>query len=1090
MNFAPFAVATTNIFPCANSTAGAQLLSEFNLRARESVATSEEVKYMIGPSYVHSEDDFSVSLLKDDLGNPLGSNTVFVINEGKGVINGHFIQSLVPIQIDLAVANQYLLEHGKQQLSGKLKVGLRVMYSTEATMAGAMLKENEKYYEGVHVVVLPPDQFFLPTDKPGIDQQQYVTAHLWLADISFVNGRLSEVIKQNAHKVEMIPASRISDIDGMLSGEFLKEPRVNAGKLYVYSGKVTESTSEGDISKAGWCEAQQSLMIWDAEPSKMQKADYQAFEQSFQGKKVEATFGTNSDDEVVLIVPHKQVDGITRTSGAVEYYAPKTYKLPVADFAMGTPGTVNKAYTNHIKAISTDIRNIYSSLKGKQRAYIEVLDDVSKLPEINPEWNIGDYILVGQDNTLLVDGESSRAPSVLYMVVPGYVEKYEAYTGDALTGARLDYKEFDAGTDQSVLTTEIDTLFDLGSEKDGWTYRGVEGEDYFKATIPAEIPTIDTEYSEDIVQHWYRTHKITQAGNSVTIDTDGYYYKTAEESSNISAEDEAAARKNGSLHIFLNGEKRNRCAVGAGINFPTIQYSEKKTVKVSFYVRGYAPENASNSLSVYLLNNGTQLDPSATPISTAISNDDWTNSAVTASFTVNAEQPVNGLQFVLGEYEDVAAINNWTNLYIDNVTVTVGTAKQDLLAGTGSFINRAEASQIYVVTETGKRSYSSAMWLTGAVPLATESAIGGFYNVPDSYADAGYVRLNENGHLVVNDYALLRSGVLAYQLGEDFDTSAGAGATAIQEELNQYVNQRVAFPNANHIQNAENVNVIHVTLDLVEEDTANTINIYDIDSRFNTCVYVHLRGTASNTLTVNISDVAKLRLEIADEVSCTVNIARCNLYYDADILDRLTYISDMDIWYERFSDSDEWLQVTGRTITQISGPVGWVSEDQYNGEDTSLEDIHYAYALRALTFSSSGNIIGVDMAIKNELSHIGEDSNEYLHVSNFRIPQASGFTYPESRLNNKIKISGRFVSVPAVNDTASGVSIVETDFVAVTNTYSDSVLDNGINGTITFLTKVHTIENVAGLSAAQELTGWASGDYHVFHGEVAYESNT
>lgn len=799
MNFAPFAVATTNIFPCANSTAGAQLLSEFNLRARESVATPEQVKYMIGPSYVHSEDDFSVSLLKDDLGNPLGSNTVFVINEGRGVINGHFIQSLVPIQIDLAVANQYLLEHGKPQLTGKLKVGLRVMYSTEATMAGAMLKENEKYYEGVHVVVLPPDQFFLPTDKPGIDQQQYVTAHLWLADISFVNGRLSEVIKQNTHKVEMMPASRISDIDGMLAGEFLKEPRVNAGKLYVYSGKVTESTSEGQVSKAGWCEAQQSLMIWDAEPGKMKKAEYQAFEQSFQGKKVEAAFGTNSDDEVVLVVPHKQVDGIARTSGAIEYYAPKTYKLPVADFAMGTPGTVDKAYTNHIKSISTDIRNIYSSLKGKQRAYVEVLDDVSKLPEINESWGIGDYILVGQDNTLLLEGDASRAPSVLYMVVPGYVEEYQPHDGTSLPGARLDYKEYGAGTDASVLTTEVESMFNLGNEKDGWNYRGVEGEDYFAAYIPAEIPTLEAKHTAH--QHWYRTHAITQSGNSVTIAQEGYYI----EDETDTVEEAKEKRKNGSLQFYLNGEKRNRCPVGAGITFAD---KGNATFKVSFKIKGTAPEAALNAMSVVLLNDeevvkSKQLS-GITIIKNAIKNklfdEGWNTSAASVEFSLGSDVVVDELRFVIDEYEDVDGIDNWVNLYIDDVTVKVGST--DLLDGTGSFINRAAASKLYKVTKTGKRSYSSAMWLTGSIPLATPSAVGGFYNVPDTYSDAGYVRLNENGHLVLNDYALLRSGVLAYQLGEDFDTSAGAGATGIQEELNQYVNQRVAFPNENHIQNA------------------------------------------------------------------------------------------------------------------------------------------------------------------------------------------------------------------------------------------------------------------------------------------------
>lgn len=55
MNFITFPVGSTNIFPQVNSKTGGQLLTEFNLIAREGVATSSQVLYHIGPSYVHSE---------------------------------------------------------------------------------------------------------------------------------------------------------------------------------------------------------------------------------------------------------------------------------------------------------------------------------------------------------------------------------------------------------------------------------------------------------------------------------------------------------------------------------------------------------------------------------------------------------------------------------------------------------------------------------------------------------------------------------------------------------------------------------------------------------------------------------------------------------------------------------------------------------------------------------------------------------------------------------------------------------------------------------------------------------------------------
>lgn len=1072
MNFAPFAVATTNIFPCANSTAGGQLLSEFNLRARESVATPEQVKYMIGPSYVHSQDDFTVSLLKDDLGNTLGSNTVFVINEGKGVINGHFVQSLVPIQIDLAVANQYLAERNRPQLKGKLKVGLRVMYSTESTMAGAMLKENEKYYEGVHVVVLPESEFHLPTDEGygGIDKQSYVTAHLWLADISFVNGRLSEVIKQNVHKCEMLPASRISDVEGMLAGEFLKEPRANAGKLYVYSGKVTEKTDSGDISKAGWCEAQNSLMLWDADSTaSMNSEDYESFIRGLPENREEAYFASTQEGEVHLVIPHKQVDGIRRTSGEVKFYPPRHVKLPVADYAMETPGTVDKEFIQNIKSINTRFDEFWVQSVGQQKAYVPTLSSVDELPPVNKNWNIGDYILVGQDSTVLVEEDASTPPSTLYFVTPGYVTAIseDPQSAPLPDGVQLGKIE----TTHSDVEEEME-FFELGNIADGYNYRGIKDQDYFVRVIAPEIPSIEYNLDEEVTNRWY-TERRASSGNYVMIAEHGYIENGIEDE--------------GCLHLAQNVLDYLSENVSASINLT------KKFVLVGHCSLCYKMSHLSETdvkLNICL---GNKILEVILPYSR-----DWR--------FIEVELPApDGQTFEPGSVLSlVVPKDQCASLYIDNLSieckpsdVTVTTQALNDVSSTpvfatnvGHFYNYRKRIEYYYVTETGNALYSSAVMLTGTIRTATESTIGGFYNVPDTYMDAGYVRLNEHGNLVLNDYALLRSGVLAYQLGENFETSAGLAVSSIQEELNNYVNQRVAFPNANHIQSAENVNVIDVTVNLSEETEPAILNIYDIDSRFNTCVYLHIRGTAGGTTTINISDISKLRLDIEDTCGCVVNISRCNLYYAAHILDRLNYIADMDLWYERFSSADEWLQITGRTVTQISGPVGWVSEDHYNGEANSPEDIHYAYALRSLTFSSSGNIIGVDMAIKNELSHIGEDSNEYLHVSNFRIPQASGFTYPESRLNNKIKISGRFISVPAVNNTSVGVSIVETDFVAVTNTYRDDVLDNGINGTITFLTKVHTIDNVAGLGAAQELTGWASGDYHVFHGEVAYESNT
>ena len=102
MNFIAFPVGTTNIFPIANSSAGGQLLTEFNMRSRESIATSSKVKYFIGPSFTHSQDDFKVSTQRDNSGGDITiSNTTIQIAPGRALVNGHYVESLAPINIDI-----------------------------------------------------------------------------------------------------------------------------------------------------------------------------------------------------------------------------------------------------------------------------------------------------------------------------------------------------------------------------------------------------------------------------------------------------------------------------------------------------------------------------------------------------------------------------------------------------------------------------------------------------------------------------------------------------------------------------------------------------------------------------------------------------------------------------------------------------------------------------------------------------------------------------------------------------------------------------------------------------------------------------
>ena len=101
MNFVLFPVGSTNIFPIVNSHAGGQYATEWNLRSRESVGTDPSVRYHIGPSYAHSAEDFAISQQLDGTGVPI-SSTSLQISEGRALVNGHFVESLAPIVIDIA----------------------------------------------------------------------------------------------------------------------------------------------------------------------------------------------------------------------------------------------------------------------------------------------------------------------------------------------------------------------------------------------------------------------------------------------------------------------------------------------------------------------------------------------------------------------------------------------------------------------------------------------------------------------------------------------------------------------------------------------------------------------------------------------------------------------------------------------------------------------------------------------------------------------------------------------------------------------------------------------------------------------------
>lgn len=881
MNFIKFQSDTTNIFPLANSKTGGQLLSEFNLRSRESVYTTPSVKYAVGPSYVHSENDFKVRIYSDGAGNPLSSTTVEIF-AGRAVINGHYFESHTNVTIDLAEANIQAKLNSEPALSGQLAVGLQAVYSTESTMSGALAPEGtDNMMQGVQVVILPVSDFRLPEDCPN--DPDSVTAHIKLATLYYINGVINpNNIVNNPKKCQFLPAERISDIDSMMSDEYVTKSNLNSESLYIFSGKGNNYSNRKDT----WCKAEDSMIVWDKDPKVGNtKPSYN-----------QAEFGTDINGNVILYLPHKQVDGMMYSDGKLKYYQPRQLKLPVANFATGSSGTVDTEYTNNVKAVREYMNTFYRLPGGKQVGYIALLDSRDNLPSINPNWSSGDYVIVGQDATVIDDmtynNSSSQLPSTMYVVIPGVV-------------SRLKFVE--ARTDNS---------------------------------IPKSL----------------------------------------------------------------------------------------KGIELARYIKNAANGDAKPNTS-------------------------------------DADTYNNELGVTSGQYFGVMGSDYICVQYTDGDTVT---------------------KYYYAVYQAGSFKYIDyPIMLTGSTPVAQEEVVGGFLNVPETAYDNGYVYRDSDGHLRLLDYALLRSGTLAYQLGQDQILESGLSYDEIQYQLDEYINERVAFGNAYHKSNSTYSDVINITLNLSESTEQVSINIKDIDSRFGTSIYLHIKGDANSNTTINIINCEKIRIDSNIEGSPIINLYNSRLYYDASVIDSISIIQDLKLWYKRYKSSDPNLVVNDMTVSEIDAPL--IPDDTDFWNESAPNDYHFLYALQSITFGSDGAIIGCDMYIKNSTTS-NVITGDTVMVSEFSLPQGAGLTYPMSCLTKQLKISGTFVTAYSTTS-PRGYMTMDTNFTALSQMYDPYTNNLSISGNIAFHVVATPVEHVivSGVSdngPLPEIDAWSSNSYHVFHGSV------
>lgn len=411
MNFLTFSSQNTNVWPMANTSSGGQLVTEYNIKSRETVATDPSIMYTVGPSYTHNLNDFEVKILEDAGGAIINPYTLWIA-EGRALINGHFVETLSPMTIDLIEANMKLSNQSRPILKGELAIGIRTFFSTEQTMAGSILVENDDdMFLGVQLVILPQQDLITPLDSP--EDPSAVTCDLKLATFTFVNNQIRDLVNLES-KVAFMSADRIINLDRVVDSKYITKYGLNSKKLYAFAGKGTDPETGLDT----WEDVTDSMIVWDVEPIRTTS------------KPVYKQCQILTDEaSAIMVLPHKQVYGMVDDDGNPEYYEPKLLRMPIADYTNDTTGFVTKGYTKIIKDLAYTVSEYRSFPNGKQVAYYEKLNPADELPAINESWTYGDYLLVREDFTYNDENYTDRgAPFTMYVVLPGIVKTVQ-YVG-------------------------------------------------------------------------------------------------------------------------------------------------------------------------------------------------------------------------------------------------------------------------------------------------------------------------------------------------------------------------------------------------------------------------------------------------------------------------------------------------------------------------------------------------------------------------------------------------------------------------------------------------------------------------------------
>ena len=999
MHFITFPVASTNIFPLSNSTKGGQLVTEYNLKSREMVATNPAIKYSVGPSFIHSMDDFKVKLLEDTDVPDYDATKTYDKGDYCRYNNDTYICTTKTAGIDKFIGNDsvvmFVLTQTVDSVNSVTVDGLAVtdyevdvshnaiVFTTAPAADVDIVVDYELSLPLLHTIPFDSECWAKSSISHSIIQvdpgRAVVNGHYveslapMTIDLQAANIELKNNSQEALYGNLSIGIRTYFSTSNTMSGAMLVE---NTDNMYVGVQLVVTKTSDfktpmdsptdpngvtADIKLADFTYVNGSISSSSIVPN-ADATRYIASERI-------ADFDSILDDKYVT--SENLIDKMFYTYSGKSGWCDSTGSIMIWD--THNEMTTVEPHTQEACFDTDDFGNVRLVIPHKQQDGI-----ITEDPIVNDN---GDRLY---------------------------------YKDKIIKFPTANYDKETSGIVTSAYTKQIKEIANVLN-----TYK--------QFTNGKQIMYLD----------------------SLTVNSEGVYsYEFPTDLSNFNVGDYILVRED-----------------------YTVSYTEDA---------GSAP-----STMYFVLPGGVVAVPAS-------------GCTTTKPAGVRLGNPQ-----VFWEGDGAKNPTQLTDeevLEIFNYTTFKGTTDDYFEIDWHNELDTEVIPYYFPVGATGPKNWSDAILLTGGVPLATTTQVGGFYNAPNEsiYADAGYVYLDDTGHLRLMDYALLRTGTLAYQLGDDFSIPTNQTLEYIQAYLDESVNDRVAF-RLNSLPSTT-PDMINVYIPLPEEE--GVLNIYDLDSRFDTGVYLHFITESSkdySNIIINISNCEKIRIDSSITMTTSgpmINIFRSCLYYDAEVINyvrlcdpenkralifpdpNFTGFENLTLWYARFLSSDPDLIVNGMEVSQPN--VAMITQDISFWSEDIPDDNHYSYALRSITLSGSGKLIACSLYVSNSTTTTAPivTTRHIIIGGDFVLPQGSALNYPTACINSPLKVTGTFTTAYPATIGADWI-VTETSFTAQTGIY-DPTTGMG-NGSIAFNSKTDLIEATY-IPTDNPLDAWQPRSFHIFYG--------